>query len=198
MALLQLRELDRRPQPPAPGRRRLRRRLAIEGFRRMWVVPSLPWGACRDGPACLSSRTTRTLPAFCAGRWTRRATTCAWPATARPRSTQASDFEPDAVVLDLGLPPPRRRRGLPAPARGGRRADPDPHRPRRARLARRGPRLRRRRLPRQALRARRAAGSHARADAPAPAARQRVPGGRRPAPQPRHAARCSAASATSS
>ena len=36
---------------------------------------------------------------------------------------------------------------------------------------------------------------HARAAAPAPAARQRLPRGRRPAPQPRHAARSTAASA---
>ena len=62
----------------------------------------------------------------------------------------------------------------PAPARRRRRADPDAHRARRARRARRGPRLGRRRLPRQALRARGAARPHAGAAAPAPAARQRL------------------------
>ena len=107
-------------------------------------------------------------------------------------------FEPDAVVLDLGLPKLdgmevcRRLREegdvpiLMLTARDARRR------------ARGGPRLRRRRLPRQALRARRAARPHARPAAAPAAPRERLPGGRRPAPEPRHAARSSAASDRSS
>src|SRR5262245_23898733 len=77
------------------------------------------------------------------------------------------------------------RHGGGAPyARRGRRADPDAHGPRRARRARGGTRLGRGRLSGEAIRARRAAGSHPRAPAPPPAARKRLPGGRRPPPQP--------------
>ena len=83
-------------------------------------------------------------------------------------------FEPDAVVLDLGLPRldgvevcRRLREDGDVPililtARDG------------ARRARGGPRLGRRRLPGQALRARRAAGAHAR-PAAAPARRAAAP-----------------------
>ena len=88
----------------------------------------------------------------------------------------AEEFVPDLVVLDLGLPELdgvevcRRLRAE------SRRADPDPHRPHRDRRPRRGPRLGRRRLPGQALRAPGAARPHAGPAAPPPAARQRLAG----------------------
>ena len=53
---------------------------------------------------CSWWRTTATSPTCSAARWAWRATRCGWPATARRRSRSPTVFEPDAVVLDLGLP----------------------------------------------------------------------------------------------
>ena len=74
----------------------------------------------------------------------------------------------------------RHRGRPPAAPRRGRHADPHADRARRAGLARRGARRRRRRLPGQAVRAPGAARAHARAAAPAPAARDGAAAGGRP------------------
>ena len=99
---------------------------------------------------------------------------------------RGDDFVPDLVVLDLGLP---KLDGMEV-ARRLRAADDVPILMLTARdarrVARRGPGRRRRRLPRQALRAPGAAGAAARAAAPPAAARQRVAGRRRPLAEPRH------------
>ena len=88
---------------------------------------------------------------------------------------EAHAFLPDMLVLDLGLP---RLDGIDVARRlrddGDDVADPDADRARRAGLARRGPRRRRRRLPRQAVRAPGAA------RAPAALLRRRPPRGMAP------------------
>ncbi|CAA9495427.1 MAG: putative two-component system response regulator, partial [uncultured Solirubrobacteraceae bacterium] len=81
----------------------------------------------------------------------------------------------------------RRHGGRAAAAGGRRRADPHAHGPRRPRVARGGPGLGRRRLPRQAVRAPGAAGPDARPAAPPAAARLGVRRRRGPVAQPRHA-----------
>ncbi len=55
-------------------------------------------------PRVLLLRTTPTSPACFAAPSTRRGTTCAWPGDGEAALEQSGVFEPDAVVLDLGLP----------------------------------------------------------------------------------------------
>ena len=106
------------------------------------------------------------------------------PATAWRRSKWPSDFVPDLVILDLGLP---RLDGVEVCRRLRAEsdvADPDPHRPHRDGRPGRGPRHGRRRLPGQAVRAPGAAGADARTAAAAAAARHRLARGRRPSLNP--------------
>ena len=102
----------------------------------------------------------------------------------------AQAHEYDAIVLDVMLPGIERLRDVPAAARGGDLvAGADADRARLGRGPRRRARHRRRRLPRQAVRVRRAARPPARAR---PARRRGAAErarGRRPAPRPRDAAR---------
>ena len=144
-----------------------------------------------------SWRTTPTSPACCAARSGMEGYEVRIAGDGEAALDEAAVFEPDAVVLDLGLPgldgvevSRRLREGGDVPILILTARDV-------ARLPRRGPRLRRRRLPGQAVRARGAAGPPARAPAPPAAARQRLPGQRRPAPEPRHARGRSAATARS-
>ena len=92
----------------------------------------------------------------------------------------------------------RRDRGRAPSALRRRRPDPHADRARRARQPRRGPRLGRRRLPGQAVRAPGAARAPARAAAPPPATRLAQLRRRRPVAQPRHPRGACAASARSS
>ena len=126
---------------------------------------------CRSWSSTTSRRCATRSSARCGSRATRSSS----PPTAPRRSTRSATDSPDAVVLDLMMPRRRRARGVPPDARGGR-----PHAG--AVLTARdavsdrvaGPRRRRRRLPRQAVRARRAARAAARAAAPLGRERRRA------------------------
>ena len=85
------------------------------------------------------------------------------PPTARRRSTSSAFNEYDLVCLDITMPGIDGREVCRQHPRADRHVDPSPrvldaHRPRLARGSRGGPRRRRRRLPRQAVRVPRAAG----------------------------------------
>ena len=128
----------------ANGSRKPLHRRTIQG---PWRPPTAP-------SACSSSRTTRRSPRSCSARCASRATRSGWPATASPALDEVHAFLPDLIVLDLGLP---RLDGIDVARRLRKDDDDTPILMLTARdaldVARRGARRRRRRLPRQAVRA---------------------------------------------
>ncbi len=86
-----------------------------------------------------SSTTNRRSCARCASTCAPASTTSTPPPTAPPPCSAAARHHPDLVVLDLGLPDMRRRRGHPRAARLDRRADHRAVRPGRQRTTRSTP-----------------------------------------------------------
>ena len=129
---------------------------------------------CTCGCSWPRTRTSWPTPsrAGCAAPGTRRTS----PSTAGPRWSSPGVNRYDVVLLDRDLPGGARRRRVPRARRGGHpRADPHADRGRRPGSEGRRLRARRRRLPRQAVRVRRAA---------------RAGPGARPSHRPRRSRRC--------